>query len=163
MGQQRFGVIIFVTQRVGGVMLGAHKIDGHVAPLAELEKLFNPSVARRRRSADSQRRVDLLDGVRRDPVQLEVVLLGARPRPLRHFQEAVPPDPMGRERGDQTQPLFVILGRCDVAAVMEDGLRSGRERRGHEIQLDERPHANRQKEVDDLIGVEKGVQPLVAC
>ena len=44
---------------------------------------------------------------------------------------------------------------------MEDGLGSGRERCGHETQFDERPHANRQEEVDDLIGVEKRVQERV--
>jgi hypothetical protein len=41
---------------------------------------------------------------------------------------------------------------------MEDGLGSGRERGWHETELDERPHANREEEVDDLIGVEKGRQ-----
>jgi hypothetical protein len=45
---------------------------------------------------------------------------------------------------------------------MEDGLRSGREGCGHKTQFDERPHANRQEEVDDLVGVEEGVQQLVS-
>ena len=61
---------------------------------------------------------------------------------------------MRDERVDQGRPLFVILGRRHVAAVMEDGLGSGRERRGHETQFDEWSHANRQEKVDDLIGVE---------
>jgi hypothetical protein len=62
---------------------------------------------------------------------------------------------------DQGRPLTVILGGRHVAAITENGLRSGRERCRHETHFDERPHANRQEEVDDLIGVEKGVQELV--
>jgi len=44
---------------------------------------------------------------------------------------------------------------------VEDGRGSGRERGRHEAQFDERPHANRQEEIDDLIGVEERVQELV--
>jgi hypothetical protein len=162
-----------MTQGVGRVMVRGHKIDRHVALLTELEKLFNPSIARRRRSADFQRWVNLLDGVRSDPIQLEILLLGASPKglqirfvphfkePFRHFLDAVQVDPMRNERLDQGRPLFVILWGRHVAAVMEDGLRSGRERCRHKTQFDERPHANRQKEVDDLIGVEKGIQQLI--
>ena len=68
---------------------------------------------------------------------------------------------MRNERVDQGRPLCVILGGRHVAAILEDGLRPGCERCGHETQFDERPHANRQKEVDVLIGVvqELSVQP----
>ena len=104
-GQLRFGIVVFMTQGVGRVMVRADEIDRHVARLAEFEKLFDPAIARGCRSADFQRWVDLLDGVRREPVEGEVVLLGASPKslqlrfvphfkePLRHFLDAVPRRP----------------------------------------------------------------------
>jgi hypothetical protein len=41
---------------------------------------------------------------------------------------------------------------------MEDGGRARRQRRGHEAQFNEGPHVNRQEEVDDLIGIEEGIE-----
>ena len=52
MSQLRLGIIVGMTERVGGIMMSAHEIDRHLGRCAELEKFLNPSIARRRRSAD---------------------------------------------------------------------------------------------------------------
>jgi len=48
-GQLRFRVIVFMTEGVGRVVMGGHKIDRHFGRLAEFEKFFYPSITRRRR------------------------------------------------------------------------------------------------------------------
>ena len=162
-----------ITRGVSRVMVRGHEVDRDLARLAEREELFNPSVACRRRSAYFQRRVDVLDGAGGDAIQLEVVVPGAAPECLQirfvphfeeprcHFLDAVALDPMRHERVDQGRPLRVIPRGRHVAAVSEDGLGSGRERRGHEAQLDEWPHANREQEIDDLVGVEERIPERV--
>ena len=49
--QLQFSVDGFVPQRVGWIMVRTDEIDRHVASITEMEKLFNPFVARRRWTA----------------------------------------------------------------------------------------------------------------
>ena len=44
---------------------------------------------------------------------------------------------------------------------MKDRTRTRREHGGHEAQLHEGPHADREQEIHDLVGVEEGVQRLL--
>jgi hypothetical protein len=61
---------------------------------------------------------------------------------------------------NQRGPLVVFRRRGDIAAVPEDGGVSRRQRFGHEGEFDKRPHPNREEEVDNLIGVEEGIEKL---
>src|SRR5688500_655026 len=81
-GQLRFRIVVFVTQGVSWVMMRRHEIDGHATGLTECDKLFNPSIPGRRRSANFERRVDPLDRLRGYAIQLEIVLLAASPKRL---------------------------------------------------------------------------------
>src|SRR5688572_25251230 len=105
-GQLHFGVRGFVPQRIGRIVVRADEIDGHIAFLTELEKLFNPRVPCGCRTADLERVVDTLDRVDRVPIKLEIVLSASCPEcfeiwfiphleePLSDLAGSIPIDPM---------------------------------------------------------------------
>lgn len=63
---------------------------------------------------------------------------------------------------DQHRPLREVPGRTHIGAIVKDRLVAGRQRRRHEAQLNERLHANGQQEIKNLVGIEKGIEQLVA-
>src|SRR5665213_3816022 len=140
-------------------MVRANEVDRRPVPPAKSEELRNPFVLRRRRAADSQSLIHLLYRLHRKTVEFEVIRLRACPerfeigfiphleKPHADFVDAVTLDPMPYQLADELGPLGVILGRRHISAVMEYGLAAGRERRGHEAQLDERLHPDREKAV----------------
>ena len=69
---------------------------------------------------------------------------------------------MAHQFADQHRPLRVVSRRRDVGAVVENRLVAGCQRGRHEAQFDERPHADRQQKVEDLIGIEERIEELLA-
>src|SRR6185437_15805695 len=49
-----------------------------------------------------------------------------------------------------------------VAAIGEDGIVAGGQRSRHEAQLHEGPHADRQQEIHDAVGIKERVEELIA-
>ena len=138
------------------------------------DEIADPGRLRRRRPADTQPSIDGLDRPRGGFIKLKIRVLGrlARPEvdvglvpdlevPLPDLIDAVTLDEMPRERADQLCPLLVRLRRVRQRLVPERmRLLRGGQRRRHEAQLDERPHAVGQHAVVDLIHVRPVVDRL---
>ena len=68
---------------------------------------------------------------------------------------------MRRQATHQFGPLFLVARRGDVAFVVKYDVAARRQRRWHEGQLDDRPHADRHQKIENLVGVEKRINECV--
>ena len=153
--------------------MGTDKIHRHFALLAEIEELGNPFIFRRRRAAHLELIVHLLYRLHAEAVELEVVSLRASPerrqirfvphleKPGTDFVDSVSLDPVGYEPGDKLRPLRIVFGWRHIRAVMENCFATGRQRRGHEAQLDKRLHPDRQQEIANLVRVEEREKQVI--
>src|SRR5438876_8356107 len=69
---------------------------------------------------------------------------------------------MGHEFPNQSRPLPIVSWRCYVSFVMKDGLIARGERCRHEAQLDERLHSGRNQKIENLIGIEEGIDQFIS-
>jgi hypothetical protein len=122
----------------------------------------------RRRPADPQRRVDGLEGpggggVKLEVLQLAVTVAVPEVRQVRlvphleappcHLIPAVAVDAMAHERLNQRAPPVHVRRRRRCALPPEAPPVVCRQRLGHESQLNERPHAQRQHAIEQLVDV----------
>ena len=66
--------------------------------------------------------------------------------------------PVSHEALDECRPLPVVARWCHIATVLEDRRPARCQGLGHEAELDERLHPNRQQEVEDAVGVQERVE-----
>ena len=135
-------------------MVSAHEIDGHVTPLAEVEEFFDPLVLRRRGPAYRNFRMDVLERPRGRSVKLEILLASSPPEgaevrfvpylewPGRDFLCSVASYGTRHQLVDEFRPCVVAFRRSDVRPIVKNRRRSGRERFGHETELDEGLHSD---------------------
>ena len=170
----RLGIVAGLAERVRRVMVRADEVGRQPVARAEAGERLHPGIRGGGRATDFQPAIDGLDRFRRVSVEFEiVVLLAAAERgqigfvpdfkkPLPHFVDAVPADPVAHQFADQHRPLRVVLRRRDIGAVVEYRLVAGCERGRHEAQFDERPHADRQQKIEDLIGIGERIEEFRA-
>ena len=158
---------------VGRVEVRADEVHRKAVPLAVVEQLVDPRGHGRRRATDAERRVDGLNGLSSMAVELEVVALRPRPErrevgfvpdfeePLAHLGDAVALDPVDDQLADEHRPGVVVLGWGDIPPVVENGLVTRGQHLGHEAQLNEGSHPDRQQEIPDAVRIEEGVERLL--
>ena len=158
-----------VGQRIVGIGVGADKIDRHVILLTKVEEGGDPGAGRGGWAADLYPRLDVFQSTDGDLVEPEVLLLSGGPEllaiwlvphfeePARHFVRSVALDPVPGEAADETPPRLIVVRRRNIGVIGEGRLIPGGQRTGHEAQLDPGAHPHVEQEVDDLIGIEKGV------
>ena len=127
---------------VGGVVMGADKVERETVLLAEGDHIGDVRVVGSRGTAHAEEGIDLLHCLCGDAVELVVVLHIAAPEPAArkpvfavevglvphfevpgaHFVAAVASDEVGDELLDEPYPAAGVVGRRDVRLVVEDGL-----------------------------------------
>ena len=171
--QLRDGVGVNGAKRIGRVVMRADEVHGRGRAFAVSSEVVQPGVVRRGRAADLQACIDRFDSLGSGAVELEVGRLVAGPeglevglvpafeRPLRHLVKSVALDPVRHQPAHQLAPLRVILGRRNIALVAKDDIAPGGQHARHERQFNHRLHADGEQKVKDAVGVEERIQRLV--
>ena len=173
LGQRRLGVVTFLAQRIGWIVMRADEVAGNLLIGTELYEVGDPGVLRGRRPAYFQRGIHALDCCNGVLVELEILGLGATPEcfqirfvpdfevPVPYFGVAVARHPMRDQPTDQLRPLRIVLRRGDIGGVPEHGLVARRQRAGHETQFHERAHADPEYKVEDFVDVVERIEQCV--